>query len=396
MDTVKTGLVKTNIVKTMMAMITTSLLSLPAVASDAYGDPFKGGGFVKNDWQVACDNTLTCRAAGYSDESAERRASILMTLKAGEEVPSTEVLLSHWDRYSSDGGTATPADAFKQPIELWLNDKFYGNVAPVSDDSEVSELTQSQTVQLVNHANTNSKIVFKLGEHQWQVSDKGLSAVLLKIDDVQGRVGTPLALVSKNHASKQTPKSAKPRPIIRKAPAYSDEEHKQLSPSRLTYFQENIDQWVGIDAEELIGSEEVMGECELVNPKTKTHQMMSEYGSVFDWAFIPVDAEHTLASHLCWRGAYNEASGYWLIDHQHPHQPQLITTAATDYSQGRIFASHKSRGLGDCWSMAAWVWNGETFVKELEQTSGLCRLIDLGGAWVIPTYTSEVIEADKR
>ncbi|MGO2232008.1 DUF1176 domain-containing protein, partial [Psychrobacter sp.] len=106
MDTVKTGLVKTNIVKTMMAMITTSLLSLPAVASDAYGDPFKGGGFVKNDWQVACDNTLTCRAAGYSDESAERRASILMTLKAGEEVPSTEVLLSHWDRYSSDGGTA--------------------------------------------------------------------------------------------------------------------------------------------------------------------------------------------------------------------------------------------------------------------------------------------------
>lgn len=375
--------------KTIMALITIGLLSLSALASDSYGTPFEGNGFVKDDWQVVCDNTLTCRAAGYSADSVKWRGSILMTLQAGEKVPSTEILLNEWDWNTSER-LVTETEALNNPVELWLNDKFYGEV-------KNSQLTKSQTMLLINHAKKASKIAFKIGTHQWQVSDLGMAAVLLKLDEVQGRVGTPLALVSKNSLNRQTNKAAKPKPVLKKAPVYLEEEHKQLDSSKLAYFQKNIDKWVNINSKKLIGSKDVMGDCELVNPKTDAYQQRSEYESdMVGWDFIPVDDSHTLAAYGCWTGAYNEGYGYWLIDHKYPNHPQLITTAGSDYYEGKITAAHKSRGLGDCWSMKEWVWNGEIFNKTLEQTTGLCRLIEAGGAWDLPTYVSDVISQSNK
>ena len=60
------------------SVIAVGFVSLPALA--AYGNPFDGEGFVSDDWQLVCDNTLTCRAAGYSEDAAQWRGSILMTV----------------------------------------------------------------------------------------------------------------------------------------------------------------------------------------------------------------------------------------------------------------------------------------------------------------------------
>lgn len=359
-----------------------SAASLSAAASDAYGDAFKGSGFVSGDWQLVCDNTLTCRAAGYTDEVDDWRGSVLMTVTAGEKTPRTQVLLNYWE--ASDEIIAQ-INAANEPVELWLNDKPYGEV-------ENGELTSKQTAQLIKHARQNTKIVLARGDYHWQISDKGMAAVLLKLDDVQGRVGTSLALVSKNNLNRQTPKAANAKPIIKKAFVYADPDKQPLAPSTLSYFQDNIDTWVDIDSEELMGTKERMGECELVNPKTKAYQRIQEYSpSELNWTFIPVDSQYTLAVHSCWTGAYNFGSGYWLIDNTHPQNPQLITTSGSRYDDGEIFAAHKGRGLGDCWSMTHWVWDGKTFAKALEQTTGLCRLIEAGGAWGMPTYVSEVV-----
>ena len=141
-----------------------------------------------------------------------------------------------------------------------------------------------------------------------------------------------------------------------------------------------------------MGFEDDMGDCELVNPSTEEYQRMQEYtSSSLDWDFIPLDAKHTLASHLCWRGAYNEGAGYWLISHDKPSQTQLITTSGSDYSNGEIYAAHKDRGIGDCWNTQEWVWNGKTFVMTVDSSTGMCRGF-AGGAWGLPTYVSEVIE----
>ena len=362
------------------------LLPLTSISAHAaYGTPFEGWGFVKNDWQVVCDNTLTCRAAGYADESMfDTPASILLTVIPKKALPIAQI------QFLSETSDKTYHSA-----ELWLNGKNQGMLQPDADGSAY-DLTTKQTQQLLSHARQNTRIEIRVGSDRWTISDKGMSAVLLKLDEVQGRVGTLIALVSKNHTSKQTPKSAKPKPIIKKAFSYSEKDNKTLSASKQAYFQGNINMWIDIDAKELIGSEDDMGDCELINPKTEVYQRMQEYGvDRLDWTFTPVDATHTLASHLCWQGAYNESSGYWLINHDKPSKPKLITTAGNDYSDGEIWATHKDRGLGDCWNHAIWVWNGQTFAKSEDSSSGMCRGF-AGGAWDLPTYVSEVVKNDSK
>ena len=39
--------------------------------------------FEHQDWELVCDNTRTCRAAGYQDEEVSAPISVLLTRKAG-------------------------------------------------------------------------------------------------------------------------------------------------------------------------------------------------------------------------------------------------------------------------------------------------------------------------
>ena len=381
--------------KTIIALITTGLFALPTLASDSYGTPSEGWGFVKDDWQLVCDNTLTCRAAGYAAEglvSSDKLgdASVLITVEAGKKLSTVQVKLSNWEEFEQEKLVPEQLSKTNYKVELLLNNKSYGFIQ-LSSERE-GQLSTAQAQQLLKLANQNTKIQFTSGIYQWQVSDKGLAAVLLKLDEVQGRVGTPLALVSKSSLNRQTPKSAKAKPVIKKAYSYADKDKKQLTPAKLVYFQKNINKWIDIDAKDLVGSNDGMGDCKLVNPKTEAYQRMQEFGADrLGWDFIPVDSKHTLATHECWIGAYNMGVGHWLINHAKPSKPTLITTSASDYSDGEIYAIHKDRGIGDCWNRAVWVWDGKTFALTEDSSTGMCRGF-AGGAWSLPTYVSEVIE----
>lgn len=385
--------------KTIIALITTGLFALPTLASDSYGTPSEGWGFVKDDWQLVCDNTLTCRAAGYAAEglvSSDKLgdASVLITVEAGKKLSTVQVKLSNWEEFEQEKLVPEQLSKTNYKVELLLNNKSYGFIQ-LSSERE-GQLSTAQAQQLLKLANQNTKIQFTSGIYQWQVSDKGLAAVLLKLDEVQGRVGTPLALVSKSSLNRQTPKSAKAKPVIKKAYSYADKDKKQLTPAKLVYFQKNINKWIDIDDKQLVGSNDGMGDCKLVNPKTEAYQRMQEFGADrLGWDFIPVDSKHTLATHECWIGAYNMGVGHWLINHAKPSKPTLITTSASDYSDGEIYAIHKDRGIGDCWNRAVWVWDGKTFALTEDSSTGMCRGF-AGGAWDLPTYTSEVIRSDNK
>ena len=385
--------------KTIIALITTGLFALPTLASDSYGTPSEGWGFVKDDWQLVCDNTLTCRAAGYAAEglvSSDKLgdASVLITVEAGKKLSTVQVKLSNWEEFEQEKLVPEQLSKTNYKVELLLNNKSYGFIQ-LSSERE-GQLSTAQAQQLLKLANQNTKIQFTSGIYQWQVSDKGLAAVLLKLDEVQGRVGTPLALVSKSSLNRQTPKSAKAKPVIKKAYSYADKDKKQLTPAKLVYFQKNINKWIDIDDKQLVGSNDGMGDCKLVNPKTEAYQRMQEFGADrLGWDFIPVDSKHTLATHECWIGAYNMGVGHWLINHAKPSKPTLITTSASDYSDGEVYAIHKDRGIGDCWNRAVWVWDGKTFALTEDSSTGMCRGF-AGGAWDLPTYTSEVIRSDNK
>ena len=364
-----------------LMMATIGSLSLPALAG--YGTPSEGWGFVQDDWQVVCDNTRICRVAGYSsDASIDKPASVLFTVSPKVALPEAQIQLA--------------SKASKDKAELWLNNKNYGTLQPAESDAALYDLSAKQTQAIIDKARITNKIEIRAGNNRWRISDKGISSVLLKLDDVQGRVGTSMALISKDQRNQQTPKAALPIPIINKAFAYSAKDSNALAPSKLKYFQQNINKWVDIDSKQLIGSGNTMGDCELVNPKTEEYQRMSEYGStMLGWDFIPVDKAHTLATHLCWSGPYNSSTGYWLINNDKPSNPMLITTAGNEYDAGDIRAANKDRGIGDCWNSATWTWNGKAFVKSAEASTGLCRGF-AGGAWDLPTYVSKVIDSNGK
>ena len=46
-------------------------------------------------------------------------------------------------------------------------------------------------------------------------------------------------------------------------------------------------------------------------------------------------------------------------------------------------------------SRTAWIWNGETFAKSEESSTGMCRGF-AGGAWDLPTYVSAVVKNDSK
>ncbi len=82
--------------------------------------------------------------------------------------------------------------------------------------------------------------------------------------------------------------------------------------------------------------------------------------------------------------------GMWVINDTKPYNPVLVTTEATNYDSGKISVVQKGRGIGDCLYKADWIWTGKSFVKSHESSTGMCRMIEAGGAWQLPIYVSEV------
>lgn len=90
-----------------------AVLSLPALAKT-------GVSFSHKDWEVVCDNTLTCRAAGYSAEEGSG-GSVLLTRQAGAGTAvSGELMLAE----------VTDSDVLPGKLTLWINGQPAGDVKP--------------------------------------------------------------------------------------------------------------------------------------------------------------------------------------------------------------------------------------------------------------------------
>ena len=60
-----------------------------------------------------------------------------------------------------------------------------------------------------------------------------------------------------------------------------------------------------------------------------------------------------------------------------------------DEKTATLSGSFKGRGIGDCWSGNAAVWDGKTFVRSEEHTTGSCKGFT-GGAWLMPIFEARV------
>ena len=333
-------------------------LALAQTAHAATPEPKAGVKFEHNDWSLACDNTRTCRAAGYSPEERANLLSLMLERAGGPNAPVIARLRN------GEGDDPAPTGA----LRLRLNGKDLG---PVQDTGEAEKvlLKQAQTDALVAALPRQARIEIIDGKGKaWPISDSGATAVLLKMDEAQGRLGTPGALVRRGDKAEASVPAALPMPVI---------VHGKLVAPRST------------DA--ALGKVAALRKAMIASLPTPDECTRLSDGEQDEIEIQRLDASHVLASTSCFMGAYNFSSGYWVVQDKAPYQARFVTSDAEDFDRddAMLRGRFRGRGIGDCFSGHDWAWDGARFVKSSEFTTGQCRGV-AGGHWQLPTVVSTV------
>ena len=337
------------------------LLSLLPFTAMAASTSIKGMGNYQ-DWDLVCDNTGTCRMAGYQDESSDP-VSILFTRAAGEnaavEGKFTILPFGEADRDVQVG----------QDIEIWLNGKSLGKVKHISDD-EPDKLTEEQTKALLSGLKKESEIRLTYGKTTLKVSDKGAAAAMLKMDEFQQRLNTPSALIRQGQ-----------------------EKHAVLAPQAAPKVEA-----VSVNNRKTIelkrGEKQFNHVLALLR---KAHDgCVDEDLESQDITLYPLTQNKVLAEALCARAAYQYTNYYAVLDDKLSKVEQVLADqyneAGYDEKQGYAFVRgiYKGRVIGDCWNSEDAVWNGKIFIRTSEWTTGSCKGFT-GGAWQLPIFVSDII-----
>ena len=335
------------------------LLTLLPVA--AMATSIKGIGNYQ-DWDLVCDNTGTCRMAGYQDESSDP-VSILFTRAAGEnaavEGKFTILPFGEADRDVQVG----------QDIEIWLNGKSLGKVKHISDDAP-DKLTGEQTKALLSGLKKESEIRLTYGKTTLKVSDKGAAAAMLKMDEFQQRLNTPSALIRQGQ-EKHAVLAPKIEPKI---DAVSVNNRKTIE---LKHGEKQYDN--------------VLALLRKAHDGCVDEDLESQYITIY-----PLTHNKVLAEALCFKGAYQSTNYYAVLDDKLSKVEQVLAEqyneAGYDEKQGYAFVrgSYKGRALGDCLAGQDAVWNGKIFIRTSEWTTGSCKGLP-GGTWQLPIFVSHVI-----
>lgn len=324
------------------------VLPLLAAFSPAFAESPEAVGFQHKDWALQCDNTRTCRATGYQDESGDSEpVSILVSRVAGPGAP-VEIKVTIYTE------TVQPA-ALRLSVGRKVIRGLTGDPASVPAP-EVPELLH----QLLN-AET---VTVHGGKQTWTLSLAGAKAVLLKMDEAQGRVGTPGALVRRGARAESSVLPALPTPAI-----------KAVKPMPARPGDEALGRriYAAFPKDE---QEAIRGQCNGDDVAAK------------DIGVFRLDDKTLLISVPCGMGAYNFSSLLWIANDRPPYQPRAVEANGDfDPDTGNVHSAMKGRGIGDCWSMEDWQWDGRDFVRAGSADSGMCRGFP-GGAWLLPAYVT--------
>lgn len=356
-------MMKKELLYPIFAIISTALFSTASMAS-------AGIELTSKDWQVVCDNTGTCRLAGYQAENnSEFPISVLLVRRAGANAGVDGKVKLGGAKESSSKALMQLGNRHR--ISLFINDKNYGETKPFSAAAGNAELTATQVTALLDALTKSSKIELVLRNSRWQLSDKGANAVMMKADEFQQRVGTTSALINVDSSVKSSngvrlPKAAPSLRFVAPNPQAPSKNKKKfaMKSSQLAALMKST-------------MKDASSACPSLSDKSP-------------WHVSRLNSSQLLAQHDCWTGSYNTGAGIWVINDSKPYNPTLVTTDATDYDDGYLTSVQKGRGTGDCLTKVNWVWTGKAFEKSHESTTGLCRMVEAGGAWQLPTYVTEV------
>lgn len=317
-------------------------------------------------WVVACDNTRVCEAQGYHADGAALPAVLTVQRAPGPGVAA------RWSIGFGfiDGAHGGEAPQPSKPVTLRAGAWRMTLPAPTSGNATIV-LTAAQAQALQPALLRAGELRLASSGREWVITLAGSTAALLKMDDLQGRVGTPGALVRPGTRPETSVPAAPAVPTVTAlrlpAPRPAD---AALLPAMRRALQSEADTCPSL-------TEDDKG-----NPGQIFRLSDSQVLVVFD----------------CWRAAYNSGRAAWMAHDRPPFAPVIARFQApgdetpgeaadlpaiesfTRASDGSLtaFGSAKGRGIGDCFTARDWVWDGQRFALT-EATESACRLFSAGG-----------------
>jgi hypothetical protein len=331
----------------------TTILLLAALAAPL---AVRAQSLESRDWQLVCDNTRSCRAAGYSTEGSDAPVSVLLSRAAGPRMP----LFVELQLGTLAAGAVRPAS-----VVLVVAGKPAGTIRV--DRNNHAELPAAPAAALLKAVTGGAGVSFTAGKTTWQLSGDGALDVLQKMDDFQGRSGRPSALVRKGNQSDADVASAMgvQRYDGTRIPATTQPGDDALVVRVMASIQSSPD-------------------CPLLDDGTAQARARLWH----------LDANRLLVMQPCRAAPANAGFGYWTANLRPPFVPKAMTTSGADFDGSGTITEHAASGAaGDCGTVQSWTWNGFRFEQTYAATGGLCRGVKAGGAWELPTLVSDVTSA---
>jgi len=316
--------------------------------------------FSHKDWELACDNTRTCRVRNYGGchqgSIFPVRMAMLLTRKAGQHTPVTidfeSFMVNEKNEWKSIGRTEMQVgDISTSDFETFINDKININ-------------------SLVKVMSNSEDMLFSGEAYQCKFSLAGLKAVLLKMDEVQGRVGTPGALIAKG--TKPEKQVLPPVPV------------KTLVVPLIPPTTKK--DWKLLDAVADFLDSKCEGEINLCRESRTIERLSKEK--------LLVSQQDGL------QGLTTIGISVFIINNYRPYNPipavgcqEIIS--CDDNEEERIVEKGviKSCGYsGGCWDTISWAWTGNAFEKASETTG----CVPGGAVWELPRVISKVVNKNKK
>jgi hypothetical protein len=307
--------------------------------------------WVFKDWAVTCDNTRDCEAVGFqSEHSGSDPVALWVARDAG--------------RGGNIRGRVNVQSTSQPPgghMRLVMDD---GTAVEQEDGEDLAAALFRRLLPRLLEA--SSVDVFR-GKERFVLSLDGFKAAMLKVDDLQGRIGTPGALVRKGTRSEAGVPPELPAPIAHRAVAW---QNKSTDAALLQVLSARIGTTCPLKVSSALDA-----------PNIKLHR---------------VAATQVIVLRECERRAFESGYGAWLVDDKPPYAARRlkfprVDTEPVDLVADAEFDDDELRSVGKndagdhCGDDAFWAWTGQAFELTSAHAAPLCRGFD-GGGFAISTY----------
>lgn len=307
------------------------------------------------DWVVACDNGRRCQAVAVQPDDAQTGNNVI-TIERGAE-PDAPLAL----RLTQVEGRPARLVASGEALPARLIEADGDFTVELQDRAAFFERLYADEIEMQDASNA------VIG----RISLRGLRHAMLYMDEAQGRLHTPTALV---RAGRRTYTPPAPAPAVRIAPA-TEEAALTIAAARIARLRRESGCAIG------------------------------DVGGPDEAETAALGGGRTLILLACGTGAYNLSSVPFIAtragrDVRIEPAPFDIPLEAYEEQEGRrmlvnagwsaetmtISDFSKGRGLGDCGSRSTYGWDGERFRLVHREEMPECR----GSASFVTTWRAEI------